>query len=325
MQRSDNSEDEQQEPEFIFHCASTDINVLLVNTAHQRFISSYNVAPTKTGIIIRKVATSEGSHSTNYIMETLAFGLVPFWAAPKSCELSEVKRELQKFQSRQFNCRRESLELKKSVWNSAKNTRCVVPIQGYYEWRKKVKDKTPYLIRSKTSSLLYLAGLYSHNSKFILSGEKDPNVYFSSFAIITGPALDEDEFSLSWLHSRRPILIKPGTREWDEWLNPETEWSPKFISSCLETKHNEAFSGLETYVVSSRVGNTSAEGKELMDKVESNCDQRQSQISSFFKSVKKENTNDDENEIVSNKRRKLEHEEEEENKKDFRIKSEQLP
>lgn len=43
--------------------------------------------------------------------------------------------------------------------------------------------------------------------------------YLSTFTIITAPAAKGDEFDLSWLHTRKPMLIKPGSQEWFEWLN----------------------------------------------------------------------------------------------------------
>lgn len=234
------------------------------NSSSHTFEASYNIAPTNNAVIIYLTKPHEKNISFHYNIELLKFGLLPDWAKPK--DAAAVKRgdghgpkyskEVQRAQSKYFNCRKESLGNSLPVWNSArKSHRCVVPIQGYFEWLKTKNDKIPYFIHSKNSPLIFLAGLYSHNTHYnetdmVEKGEQ----YFSSFTIITGPADKTDSKDLSWLHNRKPIMIEPGSKEWFEWLDPEKAWDEKFLETSLNTHNNIAYRNIEGYVVSKDVG-----------------------------------------------------------------------
>lgn len=210
---------------------------------------------------------SDNASELHYRMEPLKFGLLPTWAKPQdpaavkrgTSEGPEYSREVQRHQSKYFNCRKESLASNQQIWTGPrKHTRCVVPINGYFEWLTFKNAKTPHFVHSTKSSLVYLAGLYSHNTNYnntkLIKGELE---YFSSFTIVTGPAAKTDDNDLSWLHGRKPIMIEPGTEAWFEWLDPKKEWHDSLLETCLNTTNNVAFSNIEAYLVGKEVGNLS--------------------------------------------------------------------
>lgn len=268
---------------------SNRIEIMILNLSNQSFQSSYNIPPTRTALIIYQTKNSSTSIKNRYVIESLTFGLVPSWAKPRDPTPVERKgkpgpkysRELQKYQAKHFNCRKESLANKTPVWNSAKLTRCVVPIQGYFEWLHSAKTKTPYFVYSSEAPLIYLAALYSHNTHY--SNIDTHTKYLSSFTIITGPATKEDSKDLSWLHPRKPLMLMPGTNEWNEWLDPEKDWLDDLLDTSLNTIDNKAYMNIEFHTVSNDVGKPFAEGKYLVGKY----NKPQKSISHFFKPATK--------------------------------------
>lgn len=212
---------------------------------------------------------------------------------------NEIK-DLRKVQSKYFNCRKESLLKNSSVWSSAKNRRCVIPIQGYFEWMKTKGQKIPYFVHSSKNKLLFLAGLYSHNRNYSFLGGDDNNKpeYYSSFTIITGPASKSDRIDLSWLHDRKPVVIAPGSAEWNDWLNPSKSWREELVDTCLNTVQNKGYDTIESYRVTSEVGKTTSEGEHLLKKMETKKSPQKS-IHLFFKSSKRTDSFEDEKIVKS--------------------------
>ncbi|KAL6453684.1 hypothetical protein SBY92_005256 [Candida maltosa Xu316] len=259
---------------------------------------SYNIAPTNTSLIIYMIQPPENNIAYDYILEPSKFGLIPNWLKPNdptpvgkdnnntTHEKVAYSKELGKNQAKYFNCRRESLNQTRSVWNSCKKHRCVIPIQGYFEWKKTEKTKIPYFVHSKTSSLCYLAGFYSHNYNYT-ENRNVKDEYLSTFTIITVPADKSDEYDLSWLHSRKPMLLEPGSKAWFDWLDPEKPWSDDFIGAVLNSTTNKAYADIEGYIVTKDVGNTSNDGEEMIKRVNA---KKQPSIGSFFSPEKKVET-----------------------------------
>ncbi|RLV94379.1 putative peptidase [Spathaspora sp. JA1] len=154
--------------------------------------------------------------------------------------------------------------------------RCVIPIQGYFEWLKSRNAKVPYYVHSTSSDLIYLAGFYSHNYNY--PGDD----YISSFTIITAPALKTDTNDISWLHDRKPVFLQPGSKEWKDWLDPNKPWDDSMIETCLESAANKAYVHIEGYPVSDKVGVPSNKGEDVTKRVNS-----QASISSFFQKREK--------------------------------------
>ncbi|RCK60674.1 hypothetical protein Cantr_08353 [Candida viswanathii] len=297
----DVSEPSERTYDYEIHGSENDMRVQLDLTRVRDWNPSYNIAPTNSALIITMAEAPEGFNH-KYVVEPLKFGLVPLWAKPtdptpvrkgKETEGAKYSQEIGKNQAKYFNCRRESLDQARSVWNSCKNHRCVVPIQGYFEW-KKDKIKTPYFVHSKTEPLCFLVGFYSHNFNYT-ENRNVRDEYLSTFTIITAPAAKDDEYDLSWLHSRKPMMIEPGSQAWFDWLDPDKPWSHSLISDVLNSSSNKAYADIEAYKVTKDVGNPSNNGESMIANTET---KKQSSIGLFFLPQKKKDKDGDSNDAL---------------------------
>lgn len=268
---------------------------VVINSAD--FYESYNIPPTGNGVIIYMAQSK--TYDYEYHIEPLKFGVLQVWAKPQDASGvgengPEYSREVKQHQAKYFNCRKETLAQNQSVWSTArKHHRCVVPILGYFEWHSTKQGKIPHYIYSEKAPVLYLAGLYAHNTNYNETRLVGSAPYFSSFSIVTGPADGNGKNDLLWLHSRKPIFLEPNSAAWYEWLDPEQAWDTLLAEKCLDTTTNPVYDELVWHKVGKSVGNPNNKGPDVIkeDKV------KQQSILLFFlpkketpKGVKRENT-----------------------------------
>lgn len=202
--------------------------------------ASFNVSPTNMSAVYKNKDKGE--------LRYMKWGLVPHWT-----------KDLKSFKSYStFNARLETLQESRLWIHPCKSNRCAVPISGYYEWKtsgtkkggsKTNINKTPYYVTRSDGKLMFLAGMYDYV----------PAEDFYSFTIITAPAPK----NLKWLHERMPVVIEPGTREWDSWMDPEKKnWSQKELNEILEPRYDEDH--MISYQVSPEVGKTTNNGENLI-------------------------------------------------------------
>lgn len=158
---------------------------------------SFNAAPTQTlPVIVERPAAGRE-------LEMLRWGLIPRWSKP-----GEAKPVAP------FNARAESVASKPMFRGLLKKKRCLVPVNGYYEWKTVDGKKQPYLFTLPEEPMFSLAGLYDDTEE----SEDGPK---GSFTIITTAA---NEFTGEY-HDRMPIIIARDDEE--EWLDPaETDIEP---------------------------------------------------------------------------------------------------
>lgn len=92
--------------------------------------------------------------NTRYKLQTMKWGLVPFWTKSNPGYGSMMKT---------INCRADSLAQGGGMWSSMKaRKRCVVVAQGFYEWLKKDggREKLPHYVKRKDGKLMCFAGLW---------------------------------------------------------------------------------------------------------------------------------------------------------------------
>ena len=77
-----------------------------------------------------------------------------------------------------INARSETLESKPSFKHALANRRCVIPMDGYYEWTKAAggQSKQPFLIEPADGQVKFMAGLWEENQQLDDEGG-DPFVY----------------------------------------------------------------------------------------------------------------------------------------------------
>ncbi|MFO7657662.1 MAG: SOS response-associated peptidase, partial [Bacteroidales bacterium] len=134
-------------------------------------------------------------------LKIMTWGLIPFWAKDE-----ESARTIR---MKTFNAKAETLGEKPAFRNSFKSKRCIVPVNGFYEWQHAGKEKIPYYITLKENDIIGLAGLYDEWTNSI-TGE-----LLTTFTIITTPA----NAMMEIIHNtkkRMPAILSPYAEK--DWL-----------------------------------------------------------------------------------------------------------
>lgn len=227
---------------------------------------SWNVAPTDPVRVVVERAPHPGRDEGAYggaddapggdvrrALRLARWGLVPGWAKDPSIG------------SRMINARVESLADRSAFRRAVAARRCLVPAEGYYEWRKPPAGspaktpKQPFWIHDPSGGPLALAGLY----EFWRDPERaddDPHRWLVTMTIITGGAPTDDP-ALAEIHDRRPIIL-PADR-WADWLDP-TQQDPAVAVDLLRARGPR----LVPTPVSTEVNSVRTNGPELIEPIE---------------------------------------------------------
>jgi putative SOS response-associated peptidase YedK len=142
------------------------------------FPARYNVAPTQPIPIVR---LAEGKR----VFTLVRWGLVPGWVKdPRTFSLI-------------VNARGEGVLDKPSFRNAMRRRRCLIPADGFYEWRDGPRRR-PYFVRAKSGALIVFAGLWE-----TWTGPNGEEV--DTAAIITTRANQ----MLAPIHDRMPVIVVP--------------------------------------------------------------------------------------------------------------------
>lgn len=139
--------------------------------------------------------------------EVSSWGLVPHWVKDEA--------QLKKLWNNTLNARGETIFEKPSFRDAAKNSRCLIYIDGFYEHHH-FKGKTyPFFIRSRDRKPIPLAGLWSEWY------DKETKTVLNTFSIVT----TDGNSLLAKIHNnpklkgpRMPLILSPSME--DQWLNP---------------------------------------------------------------------------------------------------------
>jgi putative SOS response-associated peptidase YedK len=153
---------------------------------------NYNVAPTQTVLAILR----EGREN---VLRRLHWGLVPFWAREASIG------------SRMINARVETVSAKPAFRAAFRKRRCLIPADGFYEWKGEKSPKQPMLITLPDETPFAFAGLWEIWDP---KGATAPLVSCTILTTASSPALRE-------IHHRMPVILKP--QAFGDWLDPERQ------------------------------------------------------------------------------------------------------
>lgn len=203
---------------------------------------NYNVAPTTD--VYTVLETRERVRR----LEPVHWGLVPFWA-----------KDL-KVGNRMINARAETLAEKNAYKRAFAKRRCIIPVDGFYEWHKRPghKTKQPYYIERADGEPFAFAGLWEIWRG--PDGEGDP---FPSVTIITGAANEK----MAAIHDRMPIVLPPAA--WDTWLDRDVTDLDR-LGELLVPAPSEL---ITLHPVSTEVNNVRNGGPHLTDPVELDGDE----------------------------------------------------
>ena len=189
----------------------------------------YNVAPSQDIPICRL-----GELGREIVQ--VRWGLVPFWA-----------KDL-KIGYKMINAKAETVDQKPSFRNAFKRRRCLIPADGFYEW-KKLPDgtKQPYRICLADESPFSFAGLWEFNKDLDLT----------SCTIIT---TDANEVAGA-IHNRMPVILD--REDYDTWVSRDT--GPEDAKALLRPYEGE----MVAYPVSKAVGSPKNDSAALIEPVSS--------------------------------------------------------
>lgn len=193
----------------------------------------YNIAPTAESYIVLEVDAVRA-------VEIARWGLVPSWSKDPSRG------------SRMINARSETVAQKPAFRSAFKRRRCLVPVDGYYEWQTTTSaPKQPFFIHARDHGLLALAGLYED--------WRGPEGVMRTFTVLT----HEPPAWLGVIHDRMPVIVQPDM--WQPWLSPQTPEGD--LEDLLAGVMAVSADGLEAYPVAPVVNRATHEGSHLIDAV----------------------------------------------------------
>ena len=166
-------------------------------------------------------------------IDLLRWGLVPSWARDT------------KIGSRLINARSETVHSKPSFRAAFRSRRCLIPADGWFEWRQTGSGKQPYFLRLSDGSPLSFAALWER-------WDQD-GMPLETFTIITTVASPE----LQDIHHRQPAIIEP--RWFSDWLDPMTPHP-----ALLEVVREPYCGPFEKRPVSTRVNSVRNDDPEIL-------------------------------------------------------------
>ncbi len=205
-------------------------NVSLDTAFFDQFRPTWNAAPSQA---LPVIIEDEGE----VVVRGMTWGLIPTWTKPG--ERPKVTP---------INARSETIAEKPMFRSLIRRRRCVVPANGFYEWKRSPGGKQPFYVEPAEGRLMLFAGVFDEAKG--VGGES-----IESFSIITTEANE----TMSTLHDRMPVILDDG--DLDLWLDRDlTEFEP--IEHLLRPAPDDAIGVRQ---VGKEVNNARHNGPELIE------------------------------------------------------------
>jgi putative SOS response-associated peptidase YedK len=200
----------------------------------------FNIAPTQPVPVIRQ-------HPKEPVRQisTMRWGLIPNWAKDPSIATGTI------------NAKSETAATKPAFRDPLKFRRCLIPADGFYEWKKVGASKQPYCFEVNDGELFAFAGIWD--------GWRDSNgnwVKTCSILTTTPNAVT------SAVHDRMPVILHPD--DYDLWLDPGMN-DVQAVSDLLKP-YDERL--MRCYPVSMRVNHVENDDEDCSQTVEIMQDQK---------------------------------------------------
>ncbi|NPD46291.1 MULTISPECIES: SOS response-associated peptidase [unclassified Lentimicrobium] len=189
------------------------------------YVARYNNAPgQKLGVIT--------NHSPKHL-SLYHWGLLPSWAQDPRMAFKMI------------NARGETIQEKPAFKEAFSSKRCLVPADGFYEWKKHGKQNIPHYICLKSKEMFAFAGLWEE--------WKDAEGRIKNTFTIVTTASNE---IMKPLHARMPVILPPHLeKEWVE--NQNTKDLQKMIQPFDSLK-------MEAFEVNTRINKVENEDSDLI-------------------------------------------------------------
>ncbi|MEZ5920659.1 MAG: SOS response-associated peptidase [Parvularculaceae bacterium] len=205
----------------------------------ENFPPRYNIAPTQPIALIRM----DEKHKREFALAR--WGFIPSWAKKDYLDRMGGKPLI--------NARGETVSEKPTFRSAFKRRRCLIPADGFYEWKGEKGGRQPYLIKPEKGGLFAFAGLWE-TAHAPDGGEID------TAAIITAASGGD----LQSLHDREPVVIAHD--DYERWLGADERDAPSLLTLLRpQDAHFWAY-----HPVSKAVNNARLEGEELAQEIGQN-------------------------------------------------------
>jgi len=194
----------------------------------------YNIAPTQPVPVIR-----QNPKEPIRKLSLMRWGLIPSWAKDSSIAAQMI------------NARSETAAAKPAFRDPLASRRCLVPADGFYEWRRSGKAKQPYCFEVNAGELFAFAGVWDR--------WKDPKgQWVKSCSILT----TTPNAVTSAVHDRMPVILDRA--DYDLWLDPGVT-NVEAVSAMLKPYDARM---MRCYPVSTRVNHVANDDAECSAPVE---------------------------------------------------------
>mgnify|MGYP002624709332 FL=1 len=178
---------------------------------------NYNAHPYQKLPVIKK-------YKNGNTLENLKWGIIPSWAKQKDFKALT-------------NARLETIDEKVSFKKLIQLHRCVAVADGFYEWKREEKEKTPFYFMRNDKKTIFIAGIYENDEFCLITEEAKPNV--------------------QEIHHRQPVILNE--TDVNRYLNLELTES-SFLKECNKPD-------LEFYQISKDVNKPTNNSISLIQKV----------------------------------------------------------
>ncbi len=188
-----------------------------------QFTRRFNIAPTQPVLAI----PNDAKNAAGFFV----WGLIPSWAKDPSIG------------NRLINARGETIAEKPSFRGGFKYKRCLIPADGFYEWKADpgTKNKTPYFIHMKDRRTFAFAGLWDEWHA------PDGGALRTCTIITTTP----NEL-MSALHNRMPVILD--AKDFDRWLDPAPQ-TPENLLPLIKSFPADEMSAYAVSTLVNKPGN----------------------------------------------------------------------
>jgi putative SOS response-associated peptidase YedK len=190
----------------------------------------WNACPTQELLVIRQhPKTGERS------LDPLRWGLIPYW-----CKDPKGGRK-------PINAKSETVGELPMFKEAYRKRRCILPVDGFYEWMAIKGRKQPYAIAMNDGTPFGIAAIWEN-------WKSPEGEWVRTFAVLTTPANE----LVSQIHDRMPAILKP--ENYDRWLGPDLDPKQLLVPFPSES--------IRMWAISPRVNSPANDDATLLDEID---------------------------------------------------------
>ena len=198
------------------------------------WVPRYNIAPTQPVPVVR-----QNPEKPVRELSLMRWGLIPSWAKDTSGAASMI------------NARSETVSTKPAFADALKYRRCLIPADGFYEWKRTGSSKQPFCFEVNNGELFAFAGLWDR-------WRGDSGNWLTTCSILTTIANEVT----SVVHDRMPVIVR--RNDYDLWLDP----GMRNVDEVHDVLKPHDVRQMRRYPVSNRINHVANDDEECSRPVE---------------------------------------------------------